>query len=341
MQTLFKAFLACLLFPFCLCGQNVAWTHYAHKTMSSNKKPHTPIKTRYYTLRSIDGKKISVHVEELPHELSVSCLHDTLLLYEYFGDYQARSLDSSFLQITYAVRGGSGFGSENTALLAIRDGHLHQVLLIMSSFLAVGFNYHHTLHTDLKLSGGRGNSYILTASAREYLKDESHPAGSYKRLKPILLRFNSDLMAFHCKMPISDTAFTAIEVNRGNEYMSFAAGDTLPMVNLAGYLYYYAEGSWYSPIDANPLLQKDTVIDKVLKLSTVQQKSAWIDSVTRHRHGISLMMLESADWPSDTGHYLLQVGYHSRQKFAPYYSYKVYQPSLAIETLMQTNPTDN
>lgn len=72
------------------------------------------------------------------------------------GNYQARALDSSFLQITYSVRGGSGFGSENTVLLTLRDGYLHQALLIMSSFLAVCFDYHHTLHTDLKLSGGQG-----------------------------------------------------------------------------------------------------------------------------------------------------------------------------------------
>jgi hypothetical protein len=237
------------------------------------------------------------------------------------------------------VRGGSGYGSENTVLLAIRDGQLHQALSIMSSFEAVGFDYHHTLHTDLKLSGDRRNNYILTASAREYLKDKSHPAGSYKRFKPVLLRFNNHLMAFHSKMPVADTAFTAVEINHGNEYINFAVGDTLPIVKLAGYLYYYAEGSWFSPMDANLWLQKDTVIDKVLKLSTVQQMSARIDSVTRHRHGISLMMLESADWPSDTGHYVLQAGYHSRQKFDPYYLYKVRQPNLAIETFMQTNRT--
>lgn len=332
MQNLFKAFLPCLLFPFFFRGQYPTWINSSYRTMISNNKAHSPIKAGYYTLRSIDGKKASIHVEELPHELRISCLHDTSLLYEYFGDFQAIVLDSSFLRITYAVRGGSGFGSENTVLLAIRDGHLHQALLIMSSFLAVGFNYHHTLHTDLKLSGGRGSNYILTAGAREYLKDESHPAGSYKRFKPILLRFNSDLMAFHSKMPVANTAFTAVEVNHGNEYINFAVGDTIPMVHLAGYLYYYAEGSWYSPIDAKLLLQEDTVIDKVLKLSIVQQRSVWVDSVTCHRHGISLMMLETADWPSDTGHYILQVGYHSRQKFDPYYLFKVCQPNLAIET---------
>jgi hypothetical protein len=300
---------------------------------------YTPLKAQYYRLRSIEGKNVRVHVEELPHELRVSCLHDTLLLYEYFGDYHVTALDSSFLQITYAVRGGSGFGSENTAILAVRDGCLRQALLLMSSFESVGFKYRQTLNTGLKLTGNRWGDYVLTLHARKYLRDKSHPSGRRKTFQPVLLRFNKDLMAFYGKTLVADSVFDAIEVNHGNEYIHFAAGDTLAMTNLTDDRYYYVEGSWYSPIDVHPLLQQDTVIDKVLKLPTVQQKSAWIDSVTSHRHGISLMMLESADWPSDTGHYVLQVGYHSRQKFDPYYLFKVYQPDLAIKTL--TNETAN
>jgi hypothetical protein len=297
---------------------------------------HTPLQAQYYGLRSFEGKKVSVHIEALPHELRVSCLQDTLLLYEYFGDYHIRELDSSFLQITYAVRGGSGFGSENTAILVVRDGYLRQALLLMSSFEAVGFKYHQTLNTALKLTGNRWSNYVLTVNARKYLRDESHPSGIHKRFQPVLLRLNKDLMAFYGKTVVAGSVFTAIELNHSKEYIHFAAGDTLALTKAADYSYYYVEGSWYSPIDANPLLQQDTVIDKVLKLPTVQQKSAWIDSVTRHRHGISLMMLESADWPSDTGHYVLQVGYHSRQRFDPYYLFKIYQPDLAIKTFLQT-----
>jgi len=108
-----------------------------------------PLNAQYYMLRSMEGKKVRVHLEALHHELSVSCLHDTLLLYSSFGDYHARRLDSSFLQITYSVRGGSGFGPVNTAILAVRDGRLCQALLLLSSYEAVGFKYHDILHTDL------------------------------------------------------------------------------------------------------------------------------------------------------------------------------------------------
>lgn len=104
------------------------------------------------------------------------------------------------------------------------------------------------------------------------------------------------------------------------------------LVRLADDSYYFAERSWYRELDKNLLMQQDTVIDKIFKLSAVQQKSAWIDSVTGRRHGISLLMLESADWPSDTGRYVLQAGYHSRERFDPYYLFQVYQPNLAIKT---------
>jgi hypothetical protein len=302
---------------------------------------YTPLKGQSYGLRSFEGKKVTVHVEALPHELSVSCFHDTLLLYEYFGDYHAIAFNSGLLQITYAVRGGSGFGLENTAILAVRDGHLRQALLLTSSCQAVGFKYHKTLNTGLKLTGNGWSNYVLTVTARKYLRDESHPSGIHKSFQPLRLRFNEDLMAFYGNTVVADAGFNAIEFNRSKEYIHFAAGDTLAMIKLADDRYYYVEGSWYSPMDVTHFLQQDTVIDKVLKLPTVQQKSEWVDSVTRHRHGISLTMLETADWPSDTGHYVLQVGYHSRQWFDPYYLFKVYQPDLAIKTFIQTKQMEN
>jgi hypothetical protein len=148
-------------------------------------------------------------------------------------------------------------------------------------------------------------------------------------------------MAFCGKTVIADSPFDALEFNHSNEYMQFAAHDTLSMIKLAGYSYYYAEGLWYSPFDEKLLLQQDTVIDKVLRLPTVQQKSARIDSLTCHRHGISLIMLERADWPSDTGRYILQAGYRSSQKFDTFYLFKVCQPDLVIKTLTKQNPTAN
>jgi hypothetical protein len=86
------------------------------------------------------------------------------------------------------------------------------------------------------------------------------------------------------------------------------------------------------------MMQHDTVVDKLFRLPDVRQRTAWIDSVTHRRHGISLMMLEMTDWPSDTGHYVLQAGFHSRQKFDAYWLYKVYQPRLEIKTEPVAHP---
>lgn len=299
----------------------------------------TPLNAQYYILRSVEGKKVRVHLEALRHELRVSCLHDTLLLYSSFGDYHARKLDSSFLQITYAVRGGSGYNPENTAILAVRDGRLCQALLLLSSFETMAEKYYHTLHTGLKLTADQKDNFVLTLRAREYLKDETHPSGWHKKWAPVSLRWNKQLTAFYGKAVVADSTFTAMEWNQNIEYMQFNAGDTLPMINLAGNPYYFAEGSWYSPVDERLDSQEDTVIDKLLNLSDVRRKSAWIDSVTHHRHGISLMELETANWPSDTGRYVVQAGYHSRQGFDPHYLFTVYQPDLAIKTVIQTNPT--
>jgi hypothetical protein len=301
----------------------------------------TPLTAQYYTLRSVEGKKVSVHVEELSHELRISCVNDTLLLYEYFGEYHARALDPSLLQITYAVRGGSGLGLRNTAILAVRDGHLRQALLLRSGYESVGDHYHETFNTSMQLSGNGWSNYVLTVNARKYLRDRSHPGGTQTKFHPLVLRFDSQLTTFCSKTVVADSAFTAIECNHNIEYVHISAGDTLPMVKLAYDPYYYVEGSWFNPIDRAIPLQQDTVVDKVFKLPAVLEKSAWIDSVTLHRHGISLIMLESADWPSDTGRYVLQAGYHSHHQFYSYYLFTVYQPNWAIKTLIQASPTEN
>lgn len=221
MQNPSRIFLV-LFFPFFLHSQNRAWIHYADEPVVSRINARTSLKSHYYTLRSVEGKKVKVHLEELRHELRVSYLHDTLLLHEYFGDYHVNALDSSFLQITYAVRGGSGFGSENIVILAVRDGHLCQTLWLMSSFDAVGFNYHDSLNTDLKLAGNRWDDYRLIARAREYLKDKMHPSGVHKKFQPVFLHFNKDLMAFYGKTVTADSAFNAVEFNQGNELIHFA-----------------------------------------------------------------------------------------------------------------------
>ena len=74
---------------------------------------------------------------------------------------------------------------------------------------------------------------------------ESHPAGLHKNLAPVLLRFDKELMAFGNKTLVADSAFTAAEFNHSVEYMRFAAGDTLPMIQFGDDYYYYAEGLPY------------------------------------------------------------------------------------------------
>ena len=53
-------------------------------------------------------------------------------------------------------------------------------------------------------------------------------------------------MAFGNKTVVADSAFTAVEFNHCVEYMRFAAGDTLPVIQFGDYYhYYYAEGLPY------------------------------------------------------------------------------------------------
>src|ERR1700739_4511456 len=85
---------------------------------------------QYYTLRSYEGKKVSLHRYYSPsrHELAISGPGNTLYLADYFGLELIRVVISNFLQISYSVRGGSNLGIERTVLLAVKGGRIRPAL---------------------------------------------------------------------------------------------------------------------------------------------------------------------------------------------------------------------
>lgn len=82
------------------------------------------------------------------------------------------------------------------------------------------------------------------------------------------------------------------------------------------------------------LIKSDTtteeiVIDKVYKLREVQAKDRYIDSLTHHKKGISLRVIEHPSIKKP--YYWIQVGYDSDIRFEVYYNFYVYKKGLSIK----------
>jgi hypothetical protein len=295
---------------------------------------NTPLKAQYFALKSMEGQTARIHLyyDTLNRQFTASCPGDTLVLEEYFGAHQARILGARFLEITYAVRGGSGLGLANTLLLAVKGHRLCQALLINSHVESVNLHYHYLYNSSLRFTRNPGDKYDLTVSAREYTRDKKHPSGVRIEHKPVVLHFDQTRVAFLKRTAVADLAFTGSDYNHFCHKIKFVAGDTLALVKVADERYYFAEGSWYIPITRR-YVQEDTVVQKIFDLPVVQTKNAWVDSVTGHRHGMSVWVLKTTDWPSDTGYYVLQAGYFSGVTLDPFYQFKVYQPDLRISEI--------
>lgn len=70
-------------------------------------------------------------------------------------------------------------------------------------------------------------------------------------------------------------------------------------------------------------------IDKLLKLPEVILKSNYIDSITRHKNGISILVVKKPS--TKNGYYWLQAGYDNTIRFEVIYNFYVYMPAYTIK----------
>jgi hypothetical protein len=73
---------------------------------------------------------------------------------------------------------------------------------------------------------------------------------------------------------------------------------------------------------------ENAILDKIHNLPEVKAKQHFIDSLTNHKSGISMIILKT---PSNSKpYYWIQVGYDNSIRFEPYYNFYVYRKGLVI-----------
>jgi hypothetical protein len=79
---------------------------------------------------------------------------------------------------------------------------------------------------------------------------------------------------------------------------------------------------------------EEEIDDKIYALPEVKEKGRFIDSLTHHKRGVSIMIVDkpSAKRP----YYWVKVGYDSDLRFETYYNFYVYKKGLVVKFLDTT-----
>ena len=74
---------------------------------------------------------------------------------------------------------------------------------------------------------------------------------------------------------------------------------------------------------------EDLILSKIHNLYEVKRKEKYIDSITNHKHGISLLILKKPS--AKKQYYIVQAGYDSKIRFEPYYTFYVFRNALEVK----------
>lgn len=81
---------------------------------------------------------------------------------------------------------------------------------------------------------------------------------------------------------------------------------------------------------------ENKILNKIFNLPEVQAKQKFIDSLTNHKSGVSVIIFKTPT--QDSPYYWIQVGYNNSFRFDPYYNFYVYpQKGLEIKFLNTMN----
>jgi hypothetical protein len=73
----------------------------------------------------------------------------------------------------------------------------------------------------------------------------------------------------------------------------------------------------------------DIILDKIYRIPEVKKKDHFIDSITNHKHGISMIIAQKPD--AKEPYYVVQVGYNNKLRYETYYTFYVYKKNLIVK----------
>ncbi|MDB5149221.1 MAG: hypothetical protein JWQ57_3241 [Mucilaginibacter sp.] len=168
------------------------------------------------------------------------CLKDIITINDFWGvPPEIRLLNKSFIEIKYAVRGGSNLGLGNTLILCVNNERLYEAMHVLGYVNSEAGDEKAHYNIKLNLTGNSVSNYRLNAHVHDDVNSKRYPETNYDYNNENVLAFDTRKNAFYSvRENLYDYFITA-----KNKTKHKVAG-TFPMIILGKETYYFINGRW-------------------------------------------------------------------------------------------------
>lgn len=217
---------------------------FAQDLLKTAEAKETKRDTKTYQLASIDGKNQTVTIipDYESHILKITSLKETISIQDFWGvPPEIRLLSKHFIEINYAVRGGSNVGLGNTLIVCVNDNHLYPAMYALRYINGETSDQKEEYRIKLNISGNNANNYKLNMHIHDYVNSKHDPETNYVYDNNTVLAFDKKLNVFYSvKDGLYDHFITA-----KNKIKQKVTG-IFPMIILGKETYYFIRGRWYT-----------------------------------------------------------------------------------------------
>src|SRR5262249_44467969 len=131
-----------------------------------------------YHLKSFDNVDARITLSyklRSSRTLAVSYMKDTVFLADYMEIIESHVVQEKFLQITYDVRGGTGYDTKNTVFLCVDQSKIKMAAIVTSYGLVEGPGIKGLYTAKFKLTNLPKRPYTLIVDVSDSRKDEKVP----------------------------------------------------------------------------------------------------------------------------------------------------------------------
>lgn len=234
------AFVAFLLFCNCSFAQDELKT--ALDT-DSKKDAKTLI------VESLYGKNQEIHImpDYSNHRLRMSCLKDTITDFDFWGvPVETTILNKQFVEIKYAVRGGSNIGLRNVIILCVSGSKLCDAMHFRSLATWESNGEHENYYIKIvSLSGTIKAGFKLVLTIHDNVKSKSDPATNFDYNDQSILHFDRQQHVFYSvKEYVFNCYVVTSNPKTGKSHKEKIKGN-FPIALLGKERYYFINNDWY------------------------------------------------------------------------------------------------
>ena len=209
--------------------------------------------TKTFNIVSLDGKneKVKIIPDYVNSVLKITCMKDTITIPDFWKvQPEINLLNKNFIEIRYAVRGGTGIGLGNTLILCVNGSKLYEAMHVLRYINGDSGDLKNDYHIELALNGDSNDNYKLRLSIHDDVFSKRKPNINYVYNNQTVLSFDTKQNAFYSiKEDIYDRS-----IKSGNGKKQKVNGN-YPVIILGKQTYYFINNRWHQSVNTKELYE--------------------------------------------------------------------------------------